>query len=68
MLCVLLRLRWVVEHLFEELELREGGEWEDEEKEEEVERRGCRAAERGHFPFFLLYFFFSFHFSCEVEY
>ena len=32
---VLLRLGWVVEHLFEELELCEGGEWEDE-KEEEV--------------------------------
>lgn len=50
---VLLRLRWVVEHLFEELELCEGGEWEDEKKEEE-ERGGAGGcpAERGHLPFF----------------
>lgn len=47
---VLLRLGWVVEHLFEELELCEGGEWEDEKEEEVEEERGC-CAERGHFPF-----------------
>lgn len=47
---VLLRLGWVVEHLFEELELCEGGEWEDEKEEEVEEERGW-CAERGHFPF-----------------
>lgn len=47
---MLLRLGWVVEHLLEELELCEGGEWEDEKEEEVEEERGC-CAERGHFPF-----------------
>lgn len=56
---MLLLLGWVVEHLFEKLELCEGGEWEDEKKEEE-ERGGPGGgcAEKGHFSFLL---------GCEVE-
>lgn len=50
---MLLCLGWVVEHLFEELELCEGGEGEDEKNEEEAEEGGegsGRCAEEGH-PF-----------------
>lgn len=59
---MLLRLGWVVEHLFEELELCEGGEWE-EKKEEEGEVGGGRGgggyADEGH-----LLLLFSCEFCC----